>query len=177
MSIRGVVSKVSSNQFNGKTLWSLRLQGDNNYYNTGERVPPVTEGASIEFDTKLSPSGKHSVLIESIRPWENGNIMQAVPANTVRKSADPKESYWADKELRDKRNDLLRELGATRNTAIAFIKLLTDTGSLKLPAAEAKREAVLWEALDHYTKKLMGVDEAPAEEAVKTTAQEETEWK
>ena len=176
MSIRGVVSKVSSNQFNGKTLWSLRLQGDNNYYNTGERPPHVHEGASIEFETKLSPSGKHSVLLETIRPWESGGVMQAAPANVIRRSADPKDTYWADKELRDKRNDLLRELGASRNTAIAFIELLVKTEALKLPAKVGDREAVIWDALEHYTKKLMGIkEEAAAEKAA--TPQEEGEWK
>ena len=171
MSIRGVVSKLSSNEYNGKTLWSFRLRGDNNYYNTGDRVPPVTEGQSVEFTTRLSPSGKHQVQIDTIRPWEGGPSMEGVQiskfaAKPSGKSAEEK-GYWEAKQARDVRNDHLRELGATRNTAIAFLNLLITSGSLKLPAAEAKREGVLWDALNHYTDKLMKGEEikAPTEES------------
>jgi len=178
LSIRGVVSKISSTNHNGKTLWSIRLNGDNNYYNTGERVPPVQEGASIEFETKLSPSGRHGVLIETIRPWEGGSTMQAVPANTFPKysagSPNEKDTYWKDKEIRDKRNDALRELGATRNTAIAFVNLLIEADALKLPAADAKKEQVIWDAFVHYTDKLMGKDTSP--EVAKPAETTEEKW-
>ncbi len=70
MSIRGVVSKVSSNPYQGKELWSFRLNGDNNYYNTGTDKPGVSVGQPIEFDTKIGATGKHQVLMYTIKPWE-----------------------------------------------------------------------------------------------------------
>lgn len=180
MSIKGVVSKVSSNHYNNKELWSFRLRGDNNYYNTGEIKPHVLEGQSIEFDTKLSPSGKHTALLDTVREWKpdsdvplSNTPMRGFVKSSFKKDPD-KDLYWANKEARDIKNDKLRELGATRNTAISFVELLVKVDGLKLPAAQNKKEEVLFEAVNHYTEKFLKThtdEPAPVgEETVGTAA-------
>lgn len=163
MSVRGVVSATSSMPFGNKVLHSFRLQGDNNYYNTGERVPPVEVGKSYEFETSLNAKGKHIVDLGSIRPWEGGEAIQAAPAksfgafNKTFKSGKSEEekAFWANREARETRNDRLRELGATRNTALSLISLLLANGAVKLPAKESAKETAIYEMLEHYTDLLM----------------------
>jgi len=178
MSIKGVVSKVSSNHYNNKELWSFRLRGDNNYYNTGEIKPHVLEGQSIEFETKLSPSGKHTALLDTVREWKPDSDVPLTntPVRGFVKSfkKDPdKDLYWANKEARDIKNDKLRELGATRNTAISFVEMLIKVDGLKLPAAQNKKEEVLFEAVNHYTEKFLKThteEPSAGEEQVGATA-------
>lgn len=185
--VRGVVRGISEKPFGDKVLYSFTLQNDRNYYGTGERKAPVEIGKAYEFETRVSPTGRISVDLGTLRPWEGGPAMQAAPAATVaRKSfsggfkGDPeKDAYWKNKEARDVHNDKMRELGATRNTALTLVSLMLANGAVKLPAKENAREAAIYSLFEHYTDALLKgkTEDTPEVEDGPTETTEGAEWK
>ena len=186
MTVRGVVSATSEKPFGDKVLHSFQLQGDRNYYGTGERRAPVEVGKAYEFEVKTSPSGRLSVDLSTLRPWDAGETQQAVPAQNYRSfgktpfkggKSEEEKAFWANREAREVKNDRLRELGATRNTALTLIGLMLQNGAVKLPAKESAREQTIYDMLNHYTDLLMKgpVAEAPTEEP-KPTDPESDNW-
>lgn len=189
MAVRGVVNKVFSKDFDNKTLYSFTLQGDRNFYGTGERKAPVEVGKAYEFETRTTPSGRINVDLGTLRPWEDGPTLQAPPVqNFARRTSggfkgDPdKDAYWKNKEARDIQNDKMRELGATRNTAIALMQVMLANGAVKLPAKENAKEAALYALFEHYTDTLLKgkqaeADAVPEEKEDPAVAEGEPEWK
>lgn len=193
-SVKGVVQKTFAKPFGDKTLHSFTLQGNQTFYGTGERRL-VEEGKAYEFMTRTAPSGRISVENGTLRPWDApAGAIQAPPVQnfsggTPYKRAfqkdEGKDSYWKGKEDRDVRNDSLRELGATRNTAISLMTLMLANGAVKLPAKESAKEQALYELFEHYTELLMKGREVDAEEteadssaaAVDVPPTEDTSWK
>lgn len=165
---QGIVQKILEKPFNGKTFYSLALKGVDGFFGTGMKRPP-REGTYIRFHDKTNSRGYKEVdgLIEIVPEQEAAPAESVVSGTgtstkTSNQSGDGgKSAYWAGKEARDITNDANRELGASRNTAIALIDLALKNEVFKLPAA-AKREEFLWNLLDKYTKKLMGKEEEEA---------------
>lgn len=157
--VEGVISRTNAKQWNGKTFYSFALNGQEGWYNLGMKRPPA-EGTSVRFEFKVNGKGYKDVD----GPIEIRTDGDAAPTGTVGqvaqsssrsgKSAEEK-GFWERKEGREVRNDELRELGATRNTAIAIIDLMIKHEAIKLPAV-AKREGFLWDVLNRYVDKLRG---------------------
>jgi hypothetical protein len=155
----GVVGKHFAKQWQNKTFWSFTLKGQDGFFNMGMKKPPA-EGSSVEFEATLNNKGYNEVEAKSIKFRQDGEPSTA----SIRGSASSrggsgggglsKDEYWQRKEDRDLVNDSLRELGASRNTAIALIDLMFKHEAIKLPA-QAKREEFVWELLNRYTEKLM----------------------
>lgn len=163
--VQGVIQRINDKQWNGKTFWSFALQGQDGWFNTGMKRPPAV-GTSVEFNEKTNSKGYKEVdgtiTIRSDGPVQVASIPTSVGNNGTAKAtpsygAGGSAAYWDRKEARDIANDTARELGASRNTAIAIIDLALKHEVIKLPAA-AKREEFLWTLLDKYTNKLMGKD-------------------
>jgi hypothetical protein len=165
---QGVVSKVLDRKFGNRTFYSMALRGVDGFFGTGAKRPP-SEGSYVRFNSTTNAKGYPEVdgLIEVVPEGEAG------PASSVSQVAQSskgsgglsKDQYWSNKEARDIVNDRLREVGASRNTAISLIDLAIRNEVIKLPAA-AKREGFIWELLDKYTNKLMGkevVENTPTE--------------
>jgi len=175
----GVVQRHFDKNWGNKTFYSFTLSGQDGFFNTGIKKPPAT-GATVEFEAEPNDKGYLEVNTKTIQYKTDGEPQSASVAKAAPKTTSEK-GYWERKEAREARNDALRELGASRNTAIAVIELMLKAEAIKLPAKQADKEAVLWEVLDKYTQKLMGSSapvDADAEipfEAPKTSTEEE-DW-
>lgn len=161
---QGIVQKILEKPFNGKTFYSLALKGVDGFFGTGMKRPP-REGTYIRFHDKTNSRGYKEVdgPIEVVPEQEAApaESVSGVATTSAKSGGGGQSAYWDRKEARDIANDANRELGASRNTAIALIDLALKNEVFKLPAA-AKREEFLWNLLDKYTKKLMGKEEEEA---------------
>ncbi len=174
----GVVQRIFHKVWQGKTFYSFTLSGVDGFFNTGMKKPPG-EGASVSFKAKQTPKGFLEVDFSTIAYQNDGEPTKAaIPSRAYPKAAassSSREGYWEAKGERDIQNDKLREIGASRNTAIAILDLMIRHEAIKLPAV-AKREEFLWEVIEKYKDKLMAKGESTdsAEpEAEPETGQEE----
>lgn len=167
--VQGVIGRVNDKQWNGKTFYSLALNGQDGWYNTGVKKPP-TIGTSVRFNEKTNAKG-YKEVDGSIEILADGAAGPAGAVGTVAKAAiagdGGKSAYWLGKETRDLTNDAARELGASRNTAIAIIDLALKNEVVKLPAP-AKREEFLWTLINKYAARLMGKDEKSTTDSAET---------
>lgn len=178
----GVVQRIISKPFKNKTFYSFTLSGQDGFFGTGERKPPA-EGTSVAFEADTNERGYLEVKPKTIQVRTDGVPETASVVKAAGKSAAEK-GYWEGKQERDLRNDQQRELGASRNTAIALIDLMLKHEAVPMPKTANKREAYLWELLNAYTGRLMGktngsdtgsTNPSPVEEAKKedVTTQDE----
>lgn len=176
--MQGVIGRHFEKQWNGKTFWSFALNGQDGIVGSGMKRPPGI-GTSVKFNEKKNARG-YLEVDGSIQIVADGEAAPISNIGTVAKAASAGAgggaAYWDRKEARDLANDAARELGASRNTAIALIDLALKYEVFKLPAA-AKREEFLFGVLDKYTAKLMG-DDATAEVSEENVKEEvkEGEW-
>lgn len=161
----GVIGRIGEKHWQGKTFYSLVLRGQEGWHNLGVKRPPAI-GTSVKFYSSANAKGFLTVD-GSIEITADGAAAPAAGVKEVSKgSSVSKDDYWNRKEERDLHNDTARELGASRNTAIAIIDLALRNEIVKLPAA-AKREEFMWTLLNKYTDKLMGKDGQTHSEEVK----------
>ncbi len=170
--IQGVIQRISEKPFNGKTFYSFAMSGQDGWYGTGVKKPPAP-GVSVRFNEKTNSRGfkevDGSIEILQDQPARTASVPGA--AESTGAGGGSQSAYWNRKEARDITNDAARELGASRNTAIAFIDLAIKNEVIKLPAA-AKREEFLWTLLDKYTNRLMGKENEVQPEVVKAVQEE-----
>ena len=161
--VTGVVSRISDKSFGNKTFFSFALKGADGWFGSGVKRPPK-EGTLVRFESRVNAKGYKEVdgVIEIL---EDGAIGPSPGVRDVSTSGSKGGSggvgaagaYWDRKEGRDVHNDQLRELGASRNTAISLIDLMLKNEAVKLPAV-AKREEFIRTLLNRYTDILMGKD-------------------
>jgi hypothetical protein len=182
--VEGVVKRVFTKNWQDKTFYSLALTNQEGLFGFGPTNPNAHPGDKVTFVSKTNAKGyleaekgtlKVTKGVEEVR---SNDSVGAVGASAVPSSYVSKDTYWANKEARDVINDSKRELGASRNTAIAFIDLLVKHEAIKLPAG-AKREGFLVALLEDYTATFMGIEKdrtAVVEKAAKPAKKaEETE--
>lgn len=156
MNAKGIVKEVLVKDWKGKSLYTIKLNGDSNYYNTGVEKPPKV-GTFIEFDFTINDKGYKQVDMRSIVEKTGSDI----PATTKISSATGasrgmgKDDYWERKENRDITVQKRIELQSCRNSAIAFISTLLTSGAVKLPAKQADQADVIEEMLSRYTSKFV----------------------
>lgn len=170
--MQGVIGRHFEKSWQGKTFWSFALNGQDGIVGTGMRRPPSV-GTSVKFNEKKNAKG-YLEVDGSIQIVQDGEAAAVGNITTVAKAASAGAgggvAYWDRKEARDLANDAARELGASRNTAIALIDLALKYEVFKLPAA-AKREEFLFGVLDKYAAKLMGKDTPVVSDEVKEEAE------
>lgn len=159
---KGTVTKVHKN---GR-FYSMVV--DNKWYGLGSNQPEFAEGAMVEFDVTQNGDFFNA---------KNVNVLGKAPATAKPQATSgrvvhntEKDDYWRNKELRDVQNDKAREIGAGRNTAIAFVDLLLKSNSLPLPKTASKQADVIFEAVEYYRAKFAAAESgavaaAPANEA------------
>lgn len=132
---------------------------DDKWYGLGSNDPGFSDGAMVEFEVT-----------------QNGDYFNAKNVKVLGKSAtkpvttgsrtvnnNEKEDYFRRKEERDVLNDKLRNIGAGRNTAIAFVDLLVKADAIKLPAAQNKKADALFEAVEYYRVKFEQQSDSPVQ--------------
>lgn len=191
--MQGVIGRIYAKEFGGKNLYSFQLQGDRTYYRLGERKPSAAvEGASVEFD--VEPRG-NNLIAKNLRSWVGGGVAEAPSARNVAAMAtgpafvgrggrgDPKDDYWKKREERDVETQKRIEIQSCRNSAIAFMAMAVQAGAIKLPTKQADQEAVLFEAVQKYTKEFLAANTpekpdvaAEVAEEIKALEDNEGEW-
>lgn len=182
MEYSGVVQRHLTKQWGTKTFYSLTLSGVDGIFNLGVTHPPEV-GTSVSFDAKTNARGYLEINPKTLQVRTDGVAETASVVKASGKSVAEK-GYWERKEERDLRNDQQREVGASRNTAIALIDLMLRHEAVPLPKTQAKKEEFLLNLVDHYVAKLMGkglhVPETPTENKnnkVEDVTTEDEEWK
>jgi len=157
--VQGVIGRIRDTQAGSKTFYSFVLNGQDGWYGSGIKRPPSV-GTSVRFNSKKNSKG-YLEVDGGIEVITDGAAESAPSVNKFSRAGGvPNQNgtsmaYWDRKEARDVHNDELREIGASRNTALNIIDLMIKHEAIKLPTA-AKREEFIWELLDKYTDKLRG---------------------
>ena len=185
---KGIVKKIVSTPFGNKMLYSIALVDTDGLFGFGNHNPKVKGGDTVEFEAAKNPKGFWQAEASSLHLLQEGSevVSNGSSARPVA-AAKGKEDYWEAKFKRDVRQDELREIGATRNTAIEWVKLLIEKEAVKLPTKVADREQLLNDLLNDYIGKFRGlakevpqkdagkaVQAAPAQEAV--TEEGDSDW-
>lgn len=167
--MQGTISKVSSFDFNGKTLWSFQLQGIEGYFRTGEKKIAAERGQYVTFDAKPGKNGSYnvdasSIVVKAAEKEASGvQVARSTSSGTL-----SKDDYWSRKEDRDLSVQKRIERQSTRNSALEFIKILLAQEAVKVPAKN--KVEFLEELLAHYQEQFItdngdeGVKEKRAEE-------------
>lgn len=177
--VNGVVERVSERAGKFGTMYSIKLRDNDQWYGIKGRATTPKQGQQIEFEAAQNARGYWDADGKTIRVLQDA-VAEAPTARAVaRGTAVTKDDYWKRREDRDVLNDQLRNIGAARNTAIAFVDLLAKYEALKLPTKQADREKALLEAVEHYRVEFMsGVQEEPEEAAAEAEVKVENdeEW-
>jgi hypothetical protein len=154
---QGVVARIFDRTFGSDIVYSFTLKGDQTFYRLGSTPPTFAEGDSIRFET--SQKGKNTYA-NRVVPWKEDGIRPGASnsaASVVARAsgAGPRtaDEFWRNKELRDVQTQQRIELQSCRNSAIELVRLLLGPGveAVKLPAAQAKKEQVVFEMVQKYT--------------------------
>jgi hypothetical protein len=170
--IKGIVGKISKNDYQGKILTSFALKGQEGWYSLGERSFQYNEGDSIQFNVQTR--GKY-VYAQDITPWDGAGATQAPsiptgsgatgsprPAYGGRKSfgggkSDEEKQYWAKKDEQAEVTQRRIEIQAARNAAIETASFMFEKELVKVPTKQADKYDAFMELVetitDDYLKK------------------------
>ena len=164
--VNGKIAFVNEKNWNGKTLYSLKLQNDDALYMCGERKPNANKGDFVSFGFKEGGNGRHSVDVKTIEV-KKAEVVSAGSGNFGKMENT---SY-------DKRQETI-EYQAARNSAIAAANVILTAGALKLPAKEADKYKVVVELIHDLTGRYFAetktLGKGPDPEEVKAEAEAET---
>ena len=166
----GKVFKIYDREWQGKKLYSIKLDGDPLYHRLNGKPPAgVDSGAYVSFDAEPNSDGKSTKVKGDV-------LVQTAPAPAAQ-AASPAGSYAA--------RDVSIHYQSARKDALAFLDILTREKAVKLPTKQAAILATLEAALDMYTAKFYedistqgavaranGTD-APAEEPAEEPSEED----
>lgn len=174
---QGNVVEVVQRPWKNKVFYSLKLANDGQLYGFGPTNPMTRTGDRVLFEWTNNERGYPTADPSSLKVEKaETHTSTAAPARAVVSMG--KDDYWSRKEARDIENDKLRALGASRNTAIAWIDFLVKAEAVKLPAKQADREEALNALLDDYTRTFMGLEkeEPGSDEPVTPKESNDGEW-
>jgi len=156
----GVVSNVSSFDYQGKKLWSFQLNNDKGvYYRTGSNRVKAEVGQFVSFLGEPGKNGSVNVDSKSVEVKQGeqsatglaGAVAGAgsgagkgTPVSTSRDFPTKAERDATQKRI---------EIQSCRNSALEFIDILIRTEAFKVPAKN-KVEA-LEQLLSHYIEKFL----------------------
>lgn len=124
--------------------------------------PKVKEGQWVRIEASENEKGYLQGNVKDLVIEEAPKESVSSGSTVSQAVAGTKEGYWAGKEARDVKNDVARNTGAARNTAIEWIKFLVSVGALPMPKKTADIESGMQEVLDKYTEQFRhGAVEAP----------------
>ena len=167
--IKGVVQKITKNG----PAYNIKV--DEQWYGCGFNKPAFSEGSMIKFEA-IQKGKWVNVDQESLEVLGDAPLPEkkkVVDYSSQVTSTTTRDEYWARKEERDIKNDLDRHVGATRNTAIAFVDLLVRNEALKLPASKDAKADALFQAVEYYASLFSGGSENSVNSVESST--EETE--
>ena len=134
----------------GKTAYSIKGD-DGTWYGMAFNKPRFNRGDVVSFEYAMN--GKYAnintktIVVESSKPVRPEP--EPTEASSTKPTAAPDkkgDDYWAARD-----HDV--RLAGARNSAIAFVKLAVDTGSIAIPTKEAARLKLFEDLVDHYAAK------------------------
>jgi hypothetical protein len=164
--VKGIIGKVSRKDFQGKTLTSFALKGQDGWYSVGERSLQFNEGDSVQFNVETR--GKYAYA-KDLTPWTDGGATSApaVPSgprftpksNKSFGANAAKDKYWEDKEKRDLERERYQrevtqpriEVQAARNAAIQTASFMFEKELVKVPAKQADKYDAFIELIETLT--------------------------
>jgi hypothetical protein len=155
MQYSGVVSNVSSFDYQGKKLWSFQLNNEKGtYYRTGAVRPKAETGQFVVFFGEPGKNGSVNVDSKTIEVKEGEQASSGVGSFT-RSKPNPVPSNGRDFPTKDEREATQKriEIQSCRNSALEFIKILFQQEAIKVPAKN--KVDFLEELLNHYQKKFI----------------------
>jgi hypothetical protein len=167
---QGTVKKVLTKNWQDKTLYSLILNESEKIFGLGTFRLKAKPGDFVKFEYSVNKNGYPDANTKTLEVTENKEAIHTeVSAKAAgRASGLSKDDYWNRKEARDLRQDELREIGATRNTAVEWIKFLMEKEALKLPTKMADREQALNALLNDYIDRFRGIGHSTSGTLAKT---------
>ena len=139
--VKGVIQKVNSKDFNGKKIWSIKV--NDTWYGAGYNQPKVNEGENVEFET--TQRGQYWNVDGPI------NVLAASSASPATGGA--KADGWAAKQAADEARQKIIQIQSSRNSAIEVVKIIVQAGALKLPTKQADQVDVILALVDELTDK------------------------
>lgn len=136
--VQGTVFRIYDKQFSGRMTHTVKLDGDPLYYrmNNNRYAGIVEPGNLISFEATPNPDGTSAK-------------MTSVPV--IVKPSSPAAATPAAGGYADNKGGLQQRYQGALERAISMVKLLADTGSLKLPTAINARAGIVEAAVDRYT--------------------------
>ena len=162
MIVKGVVYKVFDREVNTKRgkakAYSIKLDGDDNYYGVGFTNPNLTAGDYVSFDAGKNAQDYWQADPKSIRKMDREPTEARTNVASVVKGKD---DYWNRKEARDLENDHKRNVGASLNTAIDFVELLLKAEAIQIPTKKSDREKIMSDLVIYYANKFRNLNLEP----------------
>lgn len=174
--IKGVVQKIITKPFQGQTLTSFTLKGQDGFFSLGDKPATFNEGDALQFETYVR--GKYTYA-QNISPWTDGGTTSGSDVVSVANGASDqwknkrgfqrggsggaaKEAFWDAKELRDIERERYNrevtqpriEIQAARNAAIETVKFMWEKDLVPKPKKKADEYDVFLALVDtvasHY---------------------------
>lgn len=201
--VKGVVKYINEKEWDdrrsGETimLYSFKLEGDDDYYRTGQTKPEFEEGQSVAFEA----DNKNNVDLDTLEVLETA--VKKAPKATGRSSAGGsfrkaasgsaggRDEYWAKKEERDlekdaryQKVDIPRMTFCTaQDAAVELVTVALEHDCLPKIGTAAKTArlsallAYVDEITDRFFRQRIGIATDVSEESETDESEEESEEK
>lgn len=142
---KGYVEEVTSRPGKFGMMHSVKV--DNQQYGTKSVLPAVRQGDYVEFTAAQNAKGYWDADAKSFKVVASPTTIQTIPDSAP--AASGKTKSWDpgyDKQA-------VIQLQSSRNSAIALVQLMSDSGALEPVLAKAKNAAAKVELVEMYVDK------------------------
>ena len=158
----GRVRNLGGKDFNGTTLYSFQLEGNNRWFRTGEKRPNCENGDYVKFMNDAKANVDVQTLEKtsaSTQPAQSGSKQSTGTKSGGGKKGgenwDARQAYWEAKEVRDVEIIEPRvTFQGCRNKAIELVIAGLENDCLSLGSAKGKRWDLLLAYVDSTTDRL-----------------------
>jgi membrane-bound inhibitor of C-type lysozyme len=135
--MQGRIKFLNEREWNGKSLYSFKLENDEASYMCGGDKPNASKGDFVTFEVRQNQKGQNIVDVKTLAVKKSEVVSGAAPSAG-------REGYWSQREKSDDTRQSRIEWQAARNSAIALADVILKNAALKMPAKEtAKYDAVV----------------------------------
>jgi len=142
--MQGRIEFLNEKPWGNKTLYSLKLSGDNTLYMCGGDKPQASRGDYVNFDVSVNQKGQAIVGAKTLKVMES-EVNTPQTAGVSRSFTTPFKKNDDDRQRRI-------EWQAARNSALTAAGLLLGGGALKMPAKETAKYAAIMAMIADLTK-------------------------
>lgn len=183
-SFQGILADSSSFPFDGRKLWSFKLEGDRTFYRTGEVAIDANKGQFLTFEGSKDHKGNVKVNLSTLVVKDADKPQVSEGLKSFRHFAAKKEKaegemtsagFWEAKTTRDIDTQKRIEIQSARNSALTFIELMFKHGEFTIPTKLKNKVEFLEGLLEHYinefVKRNSGAIVSPPQSAASSSAE------